>query len=162
MIKPYLTFLLIVLFFGNCEAQVTSTVASRSSFMEWNFGGAFLVDEPSPINQDQTTEVDLMPGTSFLWGRTYVNENNFIIEYEAGFAIPTVVTGKVGIGKKINNTRVVGGIRAYPLNLYLQSSFTNKEKGYWIVSLEFNPIKSDLLGFGSRGNINFGYRWNKN
>ena len=150
MKKLLLIFLLSFFFFGNSEAQEISTEKSKNSFVEWNFGVAYIVEDNF-----------VFPGTSVLWGRTYINENNLILEYEAGFALPSLVTGKLGIGKKFNNTKVIVGVRPFPFNLYLQSSFTKGKKGYWITSIEFNPLNSDSsLSFGSKAILNFGYRWN--
>lgn len=143
--------LLSILFIRKCEAQETASGKSKDSFIEWNFGAAYV------------TEIDyILPGTSVLWGKTYIDEYNVIFEYEAGFALPSLVTGKVGIGKKFNNTKVIFGVRPFPFNLYLQSSFTKREKGYWITSIEFNPIMDDsnIISFGSAAIWNFGYRWN--
>jgi hypothetical protein len=145
--------LLSIFFFGNSEAQEISTGKSKNSFLELNFGVAY------------TDDINLLylifPGASVLWGRTYINENNFIFEYEAGLAFPTIVTGKLGIGKKFNNTKVIIGVRPFPFNLYLQSSFMKGKKGYWIYSIEFNPLDPvERLSWGSKAIFNFGYRWN--
>jgi hypothetical protein len=45
--------------------------------------------------------------------------------------------------------------------LYTQTSFSVGEDGYWIASLEVNPLgtKSEI-SFGSLAILNFGYRWN--
>ena len=150
MKKLLLISLLSIFFFFNSEAQEISTGKSKNSFVEWNFGVAYIVDDDF-----------VFPGTSVLWGSTYINENNFIFEYEAGFSLPSLVTGKLGIGKKFNNTKVIVGVRPFPFNMYLQSSFTKGKKGYWITSIEFNPLNSDSsLSFSSKAILNFGYRWN--
>ncbi len=99
------------------------------------------------------------PGTSVLLGRTHINDNNFIFEYEAGFALPSIVTGKLGIGKKFNNTKVIVGVRPFPFNLYSQSSFMGGRKGYPIVSIEYNPLDDSPLSFRSTAILNLGYRW---
>lgn len=149
MKKLLLISLLSFFFSGNSEAQGKS----KNSFVEWNFGVAYLEDwSSSPL---------FFPGTSVLWGRTHINDNNFIFEYEAGLALPSIVTGKLGIGKKFNNTKVIIGVRPFPFNLYLQSSFTKGKKGYPIVSIEFNPLDDSPLSFGSKAIFNFGYRWSK-
>jgi hypothetical protein len=150
MKKSILISLFSFIFFNNIEAQ-EKIVSEKSinSFVEWNFGVAFIGDN------------FIFPGTSFLWGETYVNENNFIFEYEAGLALPSLITGKLGIGKKFNNIQVIVGVRPFPFNLFLQSSFTSGKKGYWITSIEFNPLYSaNSISFGSKAIINFGYRWN--
>jgi hypothetical protein len=151
MKKTTLTILiaLSLLLSGNSDAQGKS----RNSFIEWNFGIAYI----GPV---------VLPGTSVLWGRTHINDNNFIFEYEAGFALPSIVTGKLGIGKKFNNTKVIVGVRPFPFNLYLQSSFMGGRKGYPIVSIEYNPLvnspslyRAIPLSFYSTAILNFGYRW---
>ena len=147
MKKLLLISLLSFFFFCNSEAQEISTGKSKNSFVEWNFGVAYIDDS------------FVFPGTSVLWGRTYINENNLILEYEAGFALPSLVTGKLGIGKKFNNTKVIVGVRPFPFNLYLQSSFMGGRKGYPIVSIEYNPLDDSPLSFGSTAILNFGYRW---
>ena len=152
MKKQILISFLSFLFLGHIEAQDNSTGKTIHSFTEWNFGIATIPNEEL-----------ILPGTSFLWGKTIINENNFIIEYEAGFALPTIITGKLGIGKQFNSTNVVLGIRPFPFNFYLQSSLTNGKKGYWIVSIEYNPLSADVgLSFGSEAILNFGYRWQLN
>ena len=136
---------------NNLEAQELSQGKSKNSFIEWNLGVA-LFDENL-----------IFPGTSVLWGRTYINENNLIFEYEAGLAFPSIVTAKLGIGKKFNNTNVTIGVRPFPFNLYCQSSFLKGKKGYWITSIEFNPLDAETsISFGSTAILNFGYRWNLN
>ena len=156
MKKTTLTILiaLSLLLSGNSDAQGKS----RNSFIEWNFGIAYI--------NDNYWAQGFLPGTSVLWGRTHINDNNFIFEYEAGFALPSIVTGKLGIGKKFNNTKVIVGVRPFPFNLYLQSSFMGGRKGYPIVSIEYNPLvnspslyRAIPLSFYSTAILNFGYRW---
>ena len=157
MKKLILISLLSFLFFNNIEAQEITTGKSENSFVEWNFGIAFIGDSNILGNNF------IFPGTSVLWGKTFINENNFIFEYEAGLALPSLITGKLGIGKKFNTTNVIVGVRPFPFNLFLQSTFTKGKKGYWITSFEFNPLYSDnSISFGSKAILNFGYRWNIN
>ena len=156
MKKSLPIFIFVLLFSLSIKAQESTTFSdtdnstgiTKTSFFEWNFGVAFIsYDSLIPF-----------PGASALWGTTFINKENLIFEYEVGFAFPTLVTGKLGIGKKFNNTKVVVGIRPFPFNIYGQSSFFVDENGYWIVSLEYNPMNpSDSF---SRGILNFGYRWN--
>lgn len=151
--KLFFIVVLSFLIFSNIEAQEKATGTTHSSFVEWNFGIALVgVEDSFPF-----------PGTSVLWGRTHTYENNLIFEYEVGMALPSVVTGKLGIGKKFNTTKVIVGVRPFPFNLYLQSSFTNKKKGYWIASIEYNPLNIDTgVSLASKAILNFGYRWNIN
>ena len=148
MRKLFLSFIICALFTGSSSAQEQTNVVSKNSFIETNFGVAFLNGEGGiPF-----------PGASVLWGQTYINKNNLIFEYEAGFAFPTLVTAKLGVGRKFNNTKFIVGIRPWPFNIYGQFSFGEKKIGYWITSIEYNPINStERL---SKAILNFGYRWN--
>ncbi len=126
---------------------------SAFSYLELNGGLAFI---------DDNDDVELFPGVSFLWGRTWITKNNFVFDLQAGIAIPTIATAKVGIGKKINNTKIIVGIRPFPTTTYLQLSFPHGKKGNWNLSFEYSPISSESdFSFYSRGNINIGYRWNR-
>tara|TARA_B100000780_G_C21008903_1_gene403932 strand:- start:213 stop:680 length:468 start_codon:yes stop_codon:yes gene_type:complete len=150
MKKLLLLSLLVSLYCTKIRAQEIVSGKLKNSFIEWNIGIAHVSDLNFPFL-----------GTSVMWGSTFINENNLVFEYEAGFALPTLVTAKFGVGKKFKNTIVIMGIRPFPFNLYLQSSFSNNKNGYWIASIELNPLHSDSsFSFFSKGNINFGYRWN--
>ena len=149
---------IVVIFFSSLlSAQTIDSSSSRikESFTEWNFGIAFL-----PEGNSLTGGNTIFPGTSFLWGSTLVYKNNFIIEYAAGVSLPTIITGKVGVGKKFKNTKIIVGVRPFPFNIYAQSSLGNTQKGYWIVSIEGNPLNPELgISFESRALLTFGYRW---
>lgn len=146
--------LFLIIFFSffllcNSNAQEVPSGKSMNSFLEVNFGVAY-----------QKDLAFIFPGTSFLWGQNYISKNNFIFEYEVGLAFPSIFTGKFGIGKKFNNTKVVAGIRPFPFNFYLQSSIASRENGYWIVSIEFNPFNNVSFLGEIKAILNFGYRWN--
>lgn len=139
-----------------CQAQdfqiekASQQEPSAFSYLELNGGIAAIEDD------------FVFPGVSFLWGRTYITKNNFVFDFQAGLALPSIVTGKVGVGKKINSTKIIVGIRPFPVTTYLQLSFPNGKKGNWNLSFEYNPFDTDRdFSFHSRGNINIGYRWNK-
>ena len=154
--KKSLPILIFVLFFAlSIKAQEStlfsntnpSTEITKTSFFEFNFGVAL-------VSFDSAGYIPL-PGGSVLCGTTFINQDNFIFEYEVGFAFPSLVTGKIGVGKRFNNTSVVIGVRPWPTTVYLQTSFSTTKEKSWIASIEGNPID-----FGSIGNINVGYRWN--
>ena len=141
--------LLFLFVFQTSIAQESTSITSKNSFIEWNFGIAFISEENFPF-----------PGTSVVWGKTYVNENDIIFEYQAGFAFPSLITGKIGIGKMFDTTKVIAGIRPFPFNVFLQSSFAPKKNGYWIASVELNPLNANTdISFGSKAILNVGYRW---
>ena len=131
---------------------------TSSSFLDLNFGLAF-----TDIEIDGNNNSFVFPGVSFLWGNTITYANNIVLEYEAGLAFPSIVTGKIGIGKKFENSTFIVGVRPYPANLYIQSSFAHTDRGYWTVSLEYNPLRDsdNLISFGSRTLLTFGYRWHR-
>ena len=64
MKKLLLCFLLSFFFLKNSKAQELSNGKTVHSFFERNFGVAFISDVSFP-----------MPGTSVLWGKTFINEN---------------------------------------------------------------------------------------
>ena len=54
------------------------------------------------------------PGFSFLWGKSIYYSNNTVLDYQAGLAFPTFVTGKIGYGLGNINSKVLLSIRPYP------------------------------------------------
>ncbi|MBT4915919.1 MAG: hypothetical protein HON66_03745 [Formosa sp.] len=130
---------------GVGESNIVLKGFQKESFKEWNFGVAIMKGSNFPF-----------PGGSYLWGATFINEKNFIIEYQYGFALPTLLTGKLGIGKRFKKTEVVVGVRPLPFNVYGQTSFVKGKEGDWIVSFEFNPMSNVGL---SKAIFNVGYRW---
>ena len=137
-----------ILLFCEAKAETNSFTKSNHSFIEWNVGIAHL------------NWGAVFPGSSVLWGQTRIFENELILEYELGLAFPTIVTGKIGIGKKFKYCNASIGIRPFPFNLFVQSSFLKRTKGYWIASAECNPLNKDLgISFESNAVLNIGYRW---
>lgn len=130
---------------GVDESNIVLKGFQKESFKEWNFGVAIMKGSNFPF-----------PGGSYLWGATFINEKDFIIEYQYGFALPTLLTGKLGIGKRFKKTEVVVGVRPLPFNVYGQTSFVKGKEGDWIVSFEFNPMSNVGL---SKAIFNVGYRW---
>ena len=66
----------------------------------------------------------VFPRVSFLWGKTTYFSNNILLDYEYGFALPTLVTGKIGLGIGNSNNTVVLGVRPFPTSGYLK--YTHK------------------------------------
>ena len=146
MKKTIFSSLLLLFFFLTSNAQKSNSITSENSFIEWNVGIAFITDENFPF-----------PGSSVLWGKTYVNKNDIIFEYQAGFALPSLITGKIGIGKMFDTTKVIVGIRPFPFNIFLQSSFATRKNGYWITSVELNPLNANnYVSFASKAIVNVG------
>ena len=131
------------------HSQEVRSARTNSNFFEFNYGLALLHETNF-----------LFPGASLLLCETITYPNNTIIEYEAGLAFPSIITGKIGIGKKLNKIKLIAGIRPFPSNLYLQTSFNQRKKGYWLMSIEYNPMdKNSTISLYSKALFTIGYRW---
>ena len=155
--KKSLPIFIFVLFFAlSIKAQEStlfsntnpSTEITKTSFFEFNFGVALVVSIQ--------THIFLFLALLHFGVPHLLIKKTLIFEYEVGFAFPTLVTGKIGVGKRFNTTNVIVGVRPWPFNLYLQTSFSTTKDKSWIASIEGNPLGE----FISIGNINVGYRWN--
>tara|TARA_A100000164_G_scaffold131567_1_gene116663 strand:+ start:174 stop:569 length:396 start_codon:yes stop_codon:yes gene_type:complete len=82
------------------------------------------------------------PGASYLWGKTHYYFNNTLLDYQAGFAFPTIVTGKIGFGWGSSNFATIIGVRPWPSTAYLQFSFNQKSN----FSVEY--VVPELYGEG--------------
>ena len=90
-----------------------SFAQSSESYKEFNFG----VITDMVFDGDQ-----IWPGASFLWGKTIYFNNNTVLDYQAGLALPTLATGKIGFGIGSSNFATIIGLRPYPATAYLQLS----------------------------------------
>lgn len=62
------------------------------------------------------------PGASFLFGRrAFVSQKTFL-DFELGFAFPTIATAKIGVGERnpVTGKSVAVGIRPWPAHFYIQ------------------------------------------
>lgn len=90
--------------------------------------------------------VPFFPGASVLYGATDKYPSGFIMDYEAGIAFPTLVTGKFGIGYDANGTEITGGIRPWPLATYGQVRIDRPNKNSDIVlSIEGMWFSSEFV-----------------
>ena len=89
----------------------------NEKYKEFNFG---VIINVNPIGDG------IWPGASYLWGKTHYYFNNTILDYQAGFAFPTVVTGKIGFGIGDSDFATIIGIRPYPSTAYLQFRINQK------------------------------------
>jgi len=132
-------------------------------------------------------ELEISPGFSVLYGhQTFVSETSFW-DFQYGFAVPSIVTMKIGRGFKDVRTgrSVTGGIRVFPTHLYLQVGIPNircsqevskrmKKRlerrgserthllcGEWNLSVEAGLAGTDLwlLSLDSFAIMTFSHRW---
>tara|TARA_B100000886_G_scaffold31295_1_gene19596 strand:- start:1488 stop:1895 length:408 start_codon:yes stop_codon:yes gene_type:complete len=101
-------------------------------------------------------EIIVCPGASFLWGKTNYLQYNTLLDYQIGFALPTIITGKVGFGIGDQDYATILGIRPFPTSSYVQFSF--KEK--YNIAFEYSPIDFNGGDFSGKGFIIcYGYRF---
>ena len=117
-----------------------------NSYKEFN-GGLYIGGNDLPV----------FPGVSFLFGRTNYYSNNIVMDYEIGFALPTVFTGKAGVGLGNQNNATIIGVRPWPTTAFIQHIWGEKR----LISIE---VMIPYDGNFTAGNnipliINYGYRW---
>ena len=69
-----------------------------------------------------------VPGTSFLVGRRSFRSESTFLDAQVGWALPSLVTAKLGVGQRnpSNGKSVAAGIRPWPAHVYIQ--FGREEK----------------------------------
>lgn len=124
-------------------SRSTSSDGRAESFLEMNFGLAALGPHGSLYG--------LFPGTSFLWGSTG-SHSGFVYELQIGAALPTILTGKLGVGVGDLNNNLMIAVRPWPQTIGPQVTIRQ-----WTMSFEI------CTGNESSANTSFigtvGYRW---
>ncbi len=117
-----------------------------NNYKEFN-GGLYIGGEDVPV----------FPGISFLIGKTNYYSNNIVLDYEIGFALPTIFTGKVGIGYGDQNNATIIGLRPWPSTAFIQQLWNEKR----LISIEIMiPHEGNFVGGTDIPLIiNYGYRW---
>ena len=121
--------------------------AQKQAYLESNWGICFIGD------------AIVLPGTSFLIGKT-MDFNNRFIDMQIGLALPSIVTAKIGIGKYFNDEKksnISFGVRPWPLHGYAQLGFDTKEGKS--VLLTFEGGTGQEISFFSNGLVTVGFRW---
>jgi len=122
--------------------------AQKQAYLESNWGICYSDDFGAVI-----------PGTSFLIGKT-MDFNNRFIDMQIGLALPSIVTAKIGIGKYFNDEKksnISFGVRPWPLHGYAQLGFDTKEGKS--VLLTFEGGTGQEISFFSNGLVTVGFRW---
>lgn len=105
-----------------------------------------------------TGVVPFFPGASVLYGATNYYPSGIILDYEGGLAFPTALTGKVGIGCKLNRDELTVGIRPFPATYYAQIRIDRPNKNSdIIVSVESGLYYRSLLSQSAI--LTVGWRW---
>ena len=68
----------------------------------------------------------------------YGEKQHILLDYEYGFALPTLITGKIGLGIGNPNNTLVLGVRPFPTSGYLQ--YTHKEKHLFSIEIMTKSI----------------------
>ena len=86
---------------------------------------------------------------SFLIGKTNYYSNNTLLDYQAGLAFPSIVTGKLGFGIGDEDFATIIGFRPWPISSYLQFSIKERHN----LSVEygfFTDIEVAIITYGIR------------
>lgn len=99
-----------------------------------------LILSPLLVFSQNTTEynewnVGLPPGVSYTWGKTIYFDNNMLIDYQYGIALPSVGTAKISFGIGGDNFATLVGFRLFPLLTSLQFNFNERH----VFSVEISP-----------------------
>ena len=109
---------------------------SKNTYKEFNFGIALFNNHA-------------FPGASFLIGKTNYYSNNTLLDYQAGLAFPSIVTGKLGFGIGDEDFATIIGFRPWPISSYLQFSIKERHN----LSVEygfFTDIEVAIITYGIR------------
>ncbi len=137
---------------GNAQQENSRT------YREFNYGVALL-------NEYSSTELgDVLFGLSFVSGKQQYFDENYFFEYQMGIALPSIVTGKLGIGA---TGKVFGGsigVRVFPTFVYGQIHF-RFQKSQLNFSAEVSPFYNYNSGneigpsLGANTIFTCGYQW---
>ena len=143
--KKFLLILLFPLALFSQKQERISTI-----YTEINTGVAFIDELP-------------FPGMSGLIGTT-LNAGGFLFDVEAGLALPTIWTAKMGIGYEMGRSQVTAGLRPFPAHVYIQHVTTGKKYGSFLISIELGleDMGVDANSFESLAMITFGWRFTLN
>jgi hypothetical protein len=130
-----------ILCFGFSKAQTTT------KYIEFNTGLSF-------------GTVPMFPGASFLYGATTKFNSGVILDYQGGLAIPSIVTGKAGVGFSIDPKFDVSvGFRAFPSTLYIQL-LSHRPNRYRDIVFTIEMMSWEATSFGQSTVLTVGWRPN--
>tara|TARA_B100001059_G_scaffold75735_1_gene73297 strand:- start:68 stop:454 length:387 start_codon:yes stop_codon:yes gene_type:complete len=107
---------------------ILSFSQSKNTYKEFNFGIALF-------------GVNAFPGASFLIGKTKYYSNNTLLDYQAGLAFPSIVTGKLGFGIGDEDFATIIGFRPWPTSSYLQFSLKDRHN----LSVEYGFFYGEIV-----------------
>jgi len=106
-----------------------SFAQSKNTYKEFNFGLALFDGN------------NAFPGASFLIGKTNYYSNNTLLDYQAGLAFPSILTGKLGFGIGDEDFATIIGFRPWPTSSYLQFSIKKKHN----LSVEYGFFYDEVV-----------------
>ncbi len=106
-----------------------SFAQSKNTYKEFNFGLALFDGN------------NAFPGASFLIGKTNYYSNNTLLDYQAGLAFPSILTGKLGFGIGDEDFATIIGFRPWPTSSYLQCSIKKKHN----LSVEYGFFYDEVV-----------------
>jgi hypothetical protein len=93
-----------------------------------------------------------VPGASFLWGQTHQIAENRIFEHQVGFALPSIVTGKLAYGIGNLQKYIAIAVRPWPLSVGPQAKIGK-------LSLSFEVGTGDGISADAGFISTIAYRW---
>lgn len=125
-----LLLILFILISNVCYSQHIKT-----TYTELNFGASF-------------GNIPVFPGASALYGAHHQYESGFVLDYEGGLALPSLITAKGGVGFAINEKfDLTLGVRAWPTSTYIQLKSNRPSRPRDIVfTIEAMPWSATSLG----------------
>ena len=106
-----------------------SFAQSKNTYKEFNFGLALFDGN------------NAFPGASFLIGKTNYYSNNTLLDYQAGLAFPSILTGKLGFGIGDEDFATIIGFRPWPTSSYIQFSIKKKHN----LSVEYGFFYDEVV-----------------
>ena len=122
-------------------APLLSFSQLKNTYVEFNCGIAVL-------------DGGAFPGASLLIGKTNYFENNTLLDYQAGIAFPTIVTGKLGFGWGNEDFATIIGFRVWPSCPYIKISVKERHN----LSFEYHIKNSTEFG-AAEALITYGFRF---
>lgn len=142
--------LLLLLFPIHITGQTRQFRPDKQPYIEVNTG----------IGVEYRWKVSNRPFTSITFGTTIDMGDYSLIDMQAGFGFPSVVTGKFGLGSYLGKKETIPmilGVRLYPIMLYTQLYIPHKNQGLFSVTIEIGTGGSRALGYTNI--LNIGYKW---
>ena len=142
--------LLLLLFPAYITGQTREFRPDHQTFIEVNAG----------MGVEPEWQVNKYPFASVTINHTIDMGDYSLIDLQAGLAVPSIFTAKVGAGNyygEKENISLIIGCRLYPLMLYSQLNIDQDNGCKFTISTELGS--GGRISSGYKGILHFGYKW---